>query len=98
MDEVLSIDDKSWQALVDRSKRNVPYAVVIRNNAARTTIGEICSCMTRNKTWGKYSATYVQTNGVRQLACREWDLRGVSLDEGMPDLDMSTVKAGMRII
>lgn len=98
MSSNLNAEDARWLEIIENVKSGKLYASTIRANAARTTTGEVCTCMTHNKTWGKYSATYVQTNGVRELACREWDLKGVSLSPDLPDLDMRTVSTGMRVI
>lgn len=66
------------------------------NSVALTVTGELCVGMTRSKTNFYYSCTYTGKASERNFGdSRRWNLQGRSLD-GLSDLDMTTLQAGIR--
>lgn len=77
---------------------NRPNAHGCFNSSALTITGELCIGMTYSKTNNYYACTYTGSVAERDFSdSRRWDVQGRSLD-GLSDLDLSTVKAGIRTI
>lgn len=90
----------SGQIEYDRRKKNADdnkhNGHAYFNNIALTVAGELCVGMTHSKTNFYYSCTYTGKASERNFGdSRRWNLQGRSLD-GLSDLDMTTLQAGIR--
>lgn len=84
----------------ERRKKNAAAnkhnGYVYFNSVALTVTGELCVGMTHSKTNGYYSCTYTGKASERNFSdSRRWNLQGRSLD-GLSNLDMTTLQAGIR--
>ena len=87
-----------WHELLAVSEKSPGKVPSSFKNSALTKAGELCIGMTHNKSVGYYGCTYTQINGVRDFGgARRWALNGVSND-GLSDLDLSTVQTGVHTI